>query len=180
MNFKNIKFPIRKLVYSLIIALFSSFLVSFSSVFAFSFSWFLILFVVYFFMTQSLETKDYIFYYFIRTIKSLFFFLPISAIFYSISLTFTMVSSTTDDLSAWATAVWGTLWSFVVVFICLVIWLVWWLIIWTFAKEPKQEQNTWRSIGILFLVIITLSIFYLSQVSTVEKEILTDTNIEKQ
>ena len=161
---KNVKFPIRKIVYSLIIACFSAILVSFASVFAFSFIGFLILFAVYFFSIWKLETKEYIFYYFIRTIRALFFFLPISAIFYSISLTNTMVESSWSGLEAGATAVWGAIWGFMVIILCLIIWLVWGLIIWAFAKKPEKEQNNWKSIWILFLIILWLSIFYLNRI----------------
>lgn len=168
---KDVKFPVRKVIYSLIIACLWAILVSFASVFAFSFIGFVILFWVYLFSIWKLESKEYIYYYSVRTIRALFFFLPISAIFYSISLTNTMVESSWSSLEAWATAVWGAIWGFMVIWLCLIIWLVWGLIIWTFAKKPKEEQNTWRSIWILFLVILWLSIYYLSQTSEIEKSI---------
>lgn len=168
---KNLKYPVRKIIYSLIIACLWALLVSFASVFAFSFIGFIILFWVYLFSIWNLESKEYIYYYSIRTIRALFFFLPLSAIFYSISLTNTMVESSWNSLEAWATAVWWAIWWFMVIWLCLIIWLVWGLIIWTFAQKPKEEQNTWRSIWILFLVILWLSIYYLNQTSEIEKTI---------
>ncbi len=168
---KDVKFPTRKVVHSLVIACLWTILVSFASVFAFSFVGFIILFWVYLFSIWKLESKEYIFYYSIKTIRALFFFLPLSAVFYSISLTNTMVESSWSSLEAWATAVWWAIWGFIVIGLCLIIWLVWGLIIWTFAKKPKKEQNTWRSIWILFLIILWLSFYYLSQTSEVEKVI---------
>lgn len=176
----KLDYPIRKIIYSLIIATLAAILVSFASVFAFSFVGFIILFWIYLFSIWKLESKDYIYYYSIRTIRSLFFFLPISAIFYSISLTNTMVESSWDSLEAWATAVWGAIWWAMVIFLCLIIWLVWGLIIWTFAKKPIEVQNTWRSIWILFLIILWLSVYYLNQTSEIEKTINAKSNLEQE
>lgn len=168
-NIKNKEFLTRKIIYSIIVAILASIVVSFSSIFVFSFSGFLILFAVYLFSIWELETKEYISYYSVRAIKNLFFFLPLAAIFYSIAFTSTMVSSSEDSLTAWASAIWGAIWWFMIIFLCLIIWIVWGLIIWTFAKKPKSEQNTWKSMWILFLVVIILSIYYLNQPSELEK-----------
>ncbi|MDQ7023835.1 MAG: hypothetical protein Q9M97_10225 [Candidatus Gracilibacteria bacterium] len=88
-----------------------------------------------------------------------------------------MVTSAGDDLSAGASAVGGAIGGFMIIVICLVIGLVGGLIIGAFAKKPEKEQNSGKSIGILFLVILGLSIFYLNQISEIEKVIKGD-NIE--
>ena len=80
-----------------------------------------------------------------------------------------MVWVSSDSLEAWASAVWWAIGGFVLITLCLVIGLVWGVIIWTFAKEPKEQQNEWRSIGILFILIIWMIIYWLQQTSDIEK-----------
>lgn len=164
---KDLKFPIRKLIFTLIITCFSGLIISVSTVWGFSFLGFFIIFVSYFYCISGIDKKEDLFYFFIKTIKSLFFFLPIAAIFYTFLFTGKMVSSSSNSLDAWAVAVWWAIWWFMVIFLSLVIWLVWGFIIWMFAKKPKEEIKS-RSIWILFLAIIILIFYYASSNNSLE------------
>lgn len=174
----KIKFPVKKAIYALFISALASILVSFASVFAFSVVWFIVIFVVCFFSVYKEDNSDALYNYFIRSIKYLFFFLPISAIFYSSSITNSIVSSADTTLEAWAWAVWGAIWGFVVIVICLIIGLVWGLIIWAFSKKVEIKEDKTRSLGLLFVTILILSVVYLNKTSEVEKVIEWTNNVE--
>lgn len=156
---KGVNFPVRKIIYTLLIACFSSLILSVATVWNFWFLWFLFIFVSYFYCIFNIDKKEDLFYYFIKSLKALFFFLPIAAIFYTFLFTWKMVKDAWSSLDASAAAVWGAIWWFMVIFLSLIIWLVWWFIIWMFAKKPKEEINA-KSIWILFLVLIILIFSY--------------------
>lgn len=163
---KNQKMLLMKTIYTFIVVWFASLLITIATLWSFSFWAFALLFAIYFLSIFKIWNKKYIYYYFIKSLKAIFFFMPIAALVYSIAMTNQAV------WVAWAAGgLWAWIWWFVIVFMALVFGLVGWWIVWMFAKEPKmdEKENTWISLWLFFVVLIWISIYLWTQVSPIEK-----------
>lgn len=141
---------------------------------------FLISYVFYFSLLLKLDNRQYIRYYSFNTIRLLLFFLPITAIIFS----FVVTSFIANETWSWAAAIWWALWWFVAIILSLIIWLVWWLIVWLLNKKvefnEEDKKITWfnQSIIFAFIIVLVLIIWLPSNNNSWDIQNIWNSNIE--